>query len=906
MNGKKMENRALYLLTRIADLTLNRYSSLEGGDVGGVLAKHNAFLRQIHRISLVSGLTAKWIYEYDPVRPKGKRLTVILSLENNSGLPKMLCKYVEASPLSPFFDLELIKEDDVPPLNFERVYKYRATLVKREKYASSDSAPDPFFYSVNEWEMNDDARLLNFFNLIQKVDRPCVYAVTVLAGDLTNLIDSPEVLGDIMKRLRAKLSLRVEKTSGGVAAPLRDENANYTLKRYESLVEEAAANPHFSVNIQAFSDDIGYADMLLSSAASEALDEGSHNAVWEEGEFNMTGIFSSRINHFFAPQPNNATPPPVLRFWPTLFLQKELSPFNVFPALYPGESIEIPKETAPNYEKKGLFLGEDKDGYEAYFPLKNLSKHAFIAGVPGSGKTNSMLHIVTELYDKFKIPFLVFEPAKTEYRALLNRPGLEKVTVFAPSAATKFLLHINPFQFPVGIVLAEHIRLLGEVFMGAFPLELPFPILLDKAIEAVYRDKKWTPYMKNKNLLEFPTMSELFFKLGEILDATEYESEVKSNMKSILEVRIGSLLAREMGDMFDVRESTIVPEDWLKRQIVIELEALGKDQANFTTLLVTNLIRETLRANRNAGNEFKDKPRHVILFEEAHNLIGPVAEIEKAEDATPKTSATAFIVKMLAEVRALKEAIIIADQLPTKMAPEVIKNTSLKIAHRITAQDDRELMGGAMSADGVQFERMASFTQGEALVIYEGLLKPFELQMNKWARDEQGRDMDEWYVSPGDNGMREAIMSNDRDKRCDLYKKDMETSWRIMEMKLNDSWKKTNEIFSKEIERIKKENKNGKLSEEEIFKLKSKPLNGLFDVLLRAKAYIYQNIYFSEDIREFTRDKYIEMDELLKTVFTSDFEINKAESLDMDLKTQFKNLDEDEIPKMANSEKGSE
>ena len=38
---------------------------------------------------------------------------------------------------------------------------------------------------------------------------------------------------------------------------------------------------------------------------------------------------------------------------------------------------------------------------------------------------------------------------------------------------------------------------------------------------------------------------------------------------------------------------------------------------------------------------------------------------------------------MLAEVRALREGIIIADQLPTAMAPEVIKNTNIKLIHRL-------------------------------------------------------------------------------------------------------------------------------------------------------------------------------------------------------------------------------
>ena len=123
------------------------------------------------------------------------------------------------------------------------------------------------------------------------------------------------------------------------------------------------------------------------------------------------------------------------------------------------------------------------------------------------------------------------------------------------------------------------------------------------------------------------------------------------------------------------------------------------------------------------------RPRHVMFFEEAHNLIGPTAEQSADGNTDTKTAATAFVVKMLAEVRALGEGIVIADQLPTAMAPEVIKNTSLKIGLRITAQDDRGLLGGTMSADEVQLERMGVFSPGHALCSYEPLLKPFEVQI---------------------------------------------------------------------------------------------------------------------------------------------------------------------------------
>jgi hypothetical protein len=188
-------------------------------------------------------------------------------------------------------------------------------------------------------------------------------------------------------------------------------------------------------------------------------------------------------------------------------------------------------------------------------------------------------------------------------------------------------------------------------------------------------------------------------------------------------------MTREMGDIFDVPKSTVPPEEWIKRSAIVELESLGTDPANYMTLLIATLIRETLKVENYDKKALGGKPRHVMFLEEAHNLIGPVAQPKGGEDADPKTAATAYIVKMLAEVRALGEGIVIADQLPTAMAPEVIKNTSLKIGLRITAQDDRSLLGGTMSANPDQLEKMAVFTPGQALCSYEPLLKPFEVQI---------------------------------------------------------------------------------------------------------------------------------------------------------------------------------
>lgn len=816
----------LYQIKRIPDLTLSKYSALDESGVDGVLKKHLAFLRQIHRQAIDANETVHWIYEYNPAEKKGNRLKIYLKFDSDK-VNKYADNLIKNSPLAPYFDIVRVvpvaqvlpymqwlgkvdsgyewvnKAESDPKKEKERQKKLKAeqeklalqmndieygcmsTLIKREKFSKADKEENGYFYSVNEWKMNEDARLYGMLTMMQKMNAPCVYCVDFKPVDYTNLIEDPRMLGSAMAALRRMLTLRVEKNNSGTSFQ-RDESADYTLNRYKDLIKELAANPHFQVNVRVYAQDSIYAGMLLDAAASEALDEGTHDVIHQRGAFKYNDIIEAKVYDFC-----NQKAPQELRFWPTLFTLKELLPFVTLPTLYSGESIEMPKETAPDHDDNGLFLGKDSDGYKVYIPLKNLPKHAFLAGVPGSGKTNSMLHLATTLYSNFGVPFLILEPAKQEYRALVNKPEMKGITVFSPSSGTKFLLHINPFQFPKKMALAEHIGNLKNVFDGAFSMDPPMPFLLDRAIERVYRNKGWLPYMLNNGDLPYPTMGELYTTLEKILDETDYEGEVKGNLKSVLQVRIGSLLSREMGDVFDVPESTIAPDDWLKRPAVIELEAMGSGPANFLTLMLSTLIRESLKMNPQPKEAKENGPRHVIFFEEAHNLIGPKAQKEGGEGADPKIAATAFIVKMLAEVRNLNEAIIIADQLPTAMAPEVIKNTSLKLGHRMTSQDDRQLLGGTMSADDVQLERMATFSQGKTLCIYEGLLKPFELQMAQWSRvkekDETGRERevvrDELYDSPKDDELYDILCY-----QGSPFISDMEQSYIITTKKMSDKW----------------------------------------------------------------------------------------------------------------------
>ena len=192
-------------------------------------------------------------------------------------------------------------------------------------------------------------------------------------------------------------------------------------------------------------------------------------------------------------------------------------------------------------------------------------------------------------------------------------------------------------------------------------------------------------------------------------------------------------MRRDAGELFSYNTCTIKPEDWIRTSAIVELETLDNETKNFFILLLLTWIRETLRQNPNADRDKYPDIRHIIFIEEAHNLIASTSEQRGTEEVNPKVSATAFIVKMLAEVRALREGIVIADQLPSLLSHEVIKNTSLKIMHRMTAQDDRELMGSTMSASGAQLTDVSTYRTGHTLVFYEGLLRPFNVKIHQWA-----------------------------------------------------------------------------------------------------------------------------------------------------------------------------
>lgn len=407
---------------------------------------------------------------------------------------------------------------------------------------------------------------------------------------------------------------------------------------------------------------------------------------------------------------------------------KEISGFFRFPIAghegCPGietdTGFQQSQELKPATEQIALGKYQGKNQF-ATVSLEELTKHALIVGMPGSGKTTLCFSILKQLWDRpHPVPFIVLEPAKTEYRGLKNLPCFrDDLLIFTVGRESVSPFRFNPFEVPNGIELSEHLSTLMTCFSGAFNLFDPLPMMLERALREIYEEKTWSEYSvggKDKTL-QAPILEDLYKRAVRIAESSSYKGETAGNIKGALESRLGSLLGGAKGRCFNTRLS--VPFEMLmQKPIILELDALNDEQKALTMMFVLALVRAHAKTHQ---REHPGKLKHVVLVEEAHNVIGRGDAHSGGENrANPQVVSIRFFTRMLAELRAWGEGIIIADQLPTAIAPEASKQTNMKVMHRIVSADDRQELGSAMVFDSGQFEQAATLPTGGSFLFKGG------------------------------------------------------------------------------------------------------------------------------------------------------------------------------------------
>ena len=382
----------------------------------------------------------------------------------------------------------------------------------------------------------------------------------------------------------------------------------------------------------------------------------------------------------------------------------------------------------------------------------DLARHTFVAGVTGAGKSNTIFYLLKEAVTK-QIPFLVIEPAKAEYRALLNDANLaNRLQIFTLGNENISPFRLNPFEvvsWP-GTPISVHLDLLRSVFSASFGMWTPLPQVLEQCLHQVYEDRGWDLAANTNARLDstsdvadaFPTLSDLVVKIDKVTQQLGYEERITADIRAALSTRINGLRAGGKGRMLDAKRS-LPMKLLLEQPTILELEGMGDDddKAFIMGLLLIRLVEYRQEEFRRSVGKATNL-RHLLVIEEAHRLLANVGQGGREEEANPRGKAVETFANLLSEIRAYGQGIIVADQIPVKLAPDVIKNTNLKIVHRTVAADDRQVLAGAMAMNEQQAQTLATFRRGQAAVFSEGDDAPVLVQVNK-TKDQPGQRVPE-------------------------------------------------------------------------------------------------------------------------------------------------------------------
>lgn len=749
-----------YHIPEIPDPFFNGYQSEAGGDVLSAIGKSIEYLLRSISAFPQGSISVSIRIVYNPKLQKGdkqSRLQIYLvGNVQHSEKRESLKLLLENGPLSRFYDFQSKKPIDVPSDNL----KIACEIVRNTASIEPLYTPEfnyqipPYYYRIDSFEPDLRNNYMDLDRVLSNVKEKIIINFCI-----EPIIIMPELKGHTryLAQLQAinrnwghdedddfisqdyignKNEVIFHKRE--VLKPLRhsDPLAEYVL-RHQQRFHEELGQPHLGFQAAVFAQSQEIAQLIASSIAESAFLNGKYKlSSYSKGQNRYDELCQSLKKNCLiktcgkntkGKSPNNLYDD--LARLTNAATINELKTLFMLPVSFLTSPRCIRKNTDPVHKPAKRIINIGASQAETTLPVnlmtELLAKHLFITGLPGVGKTTFAQNLLLQLYNQ-KIPFTVIESAKTDYRILKTlkkssnknaRDLALNLQVYTPGVEDISPFRHNPLVRQEGISIDEHIEDVLACFMATIPMSGPLPSLLGEALERVY---EMFPDMDNP-----PILTDLVDSIEEVMAEKKYSSDPSSDLLEAQRVRLGGLVRRSIGQIFQCRHSFPNISTLINKFSLVELYRLSIEKMNNFTLSLLSSIAEYLKTAPKTGRS----PRFVILIEEAHNIVGTNSHAQPSPDnPDSKAYVTEFVCRMLTEFRSLEVGIVILDQSPSAVAQEIIKSTATKLCFKQVQKQDREEIGAAMLLQNHEIEELARLNTGEGFFFTEGYYRPIKIK----------------------------------------------------------------------------------------------------------------------------------------------------------------------------------
>ena len=409
-------------------------------------------------------------------------------------------------------------------------------------------------------------------------------------------------------------------------------------------------------------------------------------------------------------------------------------------------SVRFANNPGANDCKGMLSMGKIIDsgvvqGNDYSIDVNSLVKHSLIVGSTGCGKTTTCKTIINEVLNR-DIPVLIIEPAKDEYvrwavkwneehpenPVNIYMPGVKSLEMFGVKEGAKALspLKLNPFQ-PAAVEgapidLLTRCEQLTALINASLPSSDILPVIMEEAfftfMSETYKYEFTSGETKQKE--DYPKLDKVLPVARKILNVRGYSLEVANGLAAALDTRFQYLVRGKRGEILNVFRSTSY-EKLFNQTTVVNLSKIAnqKDKALIMSLLMLSLYEYRISAHNYdenyRRNAQKNELLHLTVVEEAHNVLAR-PRIDLAGVGNPQQVVADLFGNMLSEIRGYGEGLMIVDQVPTRLIDDAVRNTNYKIAHRLSAKEDVEVMASALGLRLDQQGLIPLLQQGQAVI----------------------------------------------------------------------------------------------------------------------------------------------------------------------------------------------